>query len=206
MTTSDFSLYEAIVIGASFGGMQLFKAVLSALPRDFALPIIAVQHIGPSTHSTLAEILDSYCEIQVREANEKEAIQPSTVYFAPANYHLLIEPDRTFTLTVDQRVNYARPAIDVLFETAAEAYGKGLIGMVFTGANSDGAKGLKYIKDKGGLTVVQDPSTATAPSMPQAAILAAQPHHILQPEQIVTFLQYIQNSRQGERNGNQHLR
>ncbi len=194
MNIPDSTYYEAVVMGASFGGMPLLKSLLSALPRDFDLPLIAVQHNGSSVYGTLAELLDGFCEIKIREANEKECIEPATVYFAPANYHLLIEMDRTFTLTVDERVNYARPAIDVLFETAAEAYGRGLIGLILTGANSDGAKGLKYIKDKGGLTIVQDPTTAAAASMPQAAISVAQPHHILSPEQITEFLVQIHNN------------
>jgi two-component system chemotaxis response regulator CheB len=198
MNIPHLERYEAVVLGASFGGMQLLKLLLSALPRDFSLPIIAVQHTAPTSQSTLAELLNSFCDIEVREANEKEPIEPAKVYFAPANYHLLIEPDRTFTLTVDERVNHARPAIDVLFETAAEAYGAGLIGLVLTGANADGAIGLRYIKDKGGLAIVQDPDTAIAPSMPQAAIRIAGPQHVLTPGQITDLLLQIHHDRQGD--------
>ena len=196
MNIPHLERYEAVVLGASFGGMQLLKLLLSALPRDFSLPIIAVQHTAPTSQSTLAELLNSFCDIEVREANEKEPIEPAKVYFAPANYHLLIESDRTFTLTVDERVNHARPAIDVLFETAAEAYGAGLIGLVLTGANADGAKGLRYLKDKGGLAIVQDPDTAIAPSMPQAAIRIAGPQHVLTPGQITDLLLQIHHDRQ----------
>ncbi|WP_461481294.1 chemotaxis protein CheB [Porticoccus sp.] len=188
--------YEAVVLGASFGGMQMLKLLLTALPRDFSLPVIAVQHTAPTAEGALAELLNRVCEIEVREANEKEPIEPARVYLAPANYHLLVEPDRTFSLTVDERVNYARPAIDVLFETAAETYGAGLIGLVLTGANSDGAKGLRHIKDRGGLAIVQDPATAAAPAMPRAAILAARPHRVLAPEQITALLLQIHHHRQ----------
>ncbi|MCX4187111.1 chemotaxis protein CheB [Methylophaga sp. OBS4] len=196
MNIPHLERYEAVVLGASFGGMQLLKLLLTALPRDFSLPIIAVQHTAPTSQGTLAELLNSFCDIEVREANEKEPIEPEKVYFAPANYHLLIEPDRTFTLTVDERVNHARPAIDVLFETAAEAYGVELVGLVLTGANADGAEGLRYLKDKGGLAVVQDPDTAVAPSMPQAAIRIARPQHVLTPGQITDLLLQIHHNRQ----------
>src|SRR5690606_25963858 len=139
-----------------------------------------------------ATLLDEKCNIRVKEADEKEVIQKAIVYLAPANYHLLIETDHTFTLTVDERVNYARPSIDVLFETAALAYRENLVGIICTGANFDGANGLYSIKQKGGLTIVQDPGTAEATAMPIAAIQRTDPSHILSPEGILDLLLNLQ--------------
>jgi two-component system, chemotaxis family, protein-glutamate methylesterase/glutaminase len=176
--------YEAIVLGASAGGMTLVRDLISALPADLSMPLIVVQHLAQSHDGSWIEYLAQRSNVAVKEADEKEVIVPGTVYLAPANYHLLVEPDRTFTLTVDQRVNYARPSIDVLFETAAEAYRERLVGVILTGANSDGAQGLLRVKECGGLTVVQDPRTAEVSSMPMAAIRIAEPEHVLDPSHI----------------------
>lgn len=180
--------YEAVAIGASAGGMKVIKELLMALPGDFSLPIMIVQHIADTADGTWADILNERCNVLVKEADEKEAIKSGTVYLAPANYHLLAEPTRILTLTVDERVNCARPSIDVLFETAAEAYREHLIGIILTGGNADGARGLLYIKEKGGLTIVQDPQTAEVPNMPQSAIRMGLPDHILVPEAIIELL------------------
>ena len=180
--------FNAVVMGASAGGMKIVKDMVISLPKDFGLPVIIVQHVADTSDSKWADMLNEISLVHVKEAEEKEPIVPGKVYLAPANYHLLIESDYTFTLTVDDRVNYARPAIDVLFETAAEAYKERLIGVICTGANSDGAKGLLYIKQLGGKTIVQDPSTAEASSMPLAAIGEAAPEHILSPMGILNYL------------------
>jgi len=180
--------YEAVVIGASLGGLALLKGLLPALPADYPLALILVQHLGPQAESTLAALLDRCCAIRVKEADEKEPIRPATLYVAPANYHLLVERDRSFSLSVDERVNYARPAIDVLFESAADAYGPALVGLVLTGANADGALGLRAIRARGGLAVVQDPATAEAPAMPRAAIAQARPQRVLAPAAIEALL------------------
>lgn len=180
--------YQALVIGASLGGMQVIRSLLLALPADYALPVIVVQHVSDSSKGALADFLDRQCRIRVKEAEEKEPIRAATVYLAPANYHLLVERDRSFTLTVDERVNYARPAIDVLFETAADCYRAGLVGVLLTGANADGARGLQHIRERGGLAVVQDPLTAESPVMPRAGIHLAQPQQVLGPEGIERLL------------------
>jgi two-component system chemotaxis response regulator CheB len=134
-------------------------------------------------------------KLKVKEADEKERPANGMAYIAPPNYHLLFENDQSFTLTVDERVNYARPSIDVLFETAAEAYKDTLIGIILTGANTDGSRGLKKIKDFGGLTIVQDPATAESDSMPRAAILTTQVDHVLPIEEIAEFLNsLVENS------------
>lgn len=187
MTRSQ-RVYEAIVIGVSAGGMQALSTILPELPKDFSLPLIVVQHIQEGSKSGLSKYLDRISKILVKEADEKELIRPGTVYLAPASYHLLIEEDRTFSLSVDPRVNYARPSIDVLFESAADVYENGLIGVILTGANSDGSQGLKKIKQYGGLTIVQDPATAVAECMPLMAIQATEVDHVLRLEDIGPFL------------------
>ncbi len=171
--------YEAIVLGVSAGGLDALSRLLPELPADFALSLIVVQHIAPSSDNFWVQLLNDKTNLAVKEADEKEAIEKGCVYFAPPGYHLLVEQDRTFGLSVDKRVNHSRPAIDVLFESAAEAYRDGLAGVVLTGANHDGAQGLKRIKQIGGLTIVQDPADAESSAMPRAAIQAARPDHVL---------------------------
>jgi two-component system, chemotaxis family, protein-glutamate methylesterase/glutaminase len=138
-----------------------------------------VQHLNPRAMSRLHLLLERKCAIDVREADEKITPQPGVAYFVPPNYHLLLELDGTFSLSVDERVNFSRPAIDVTFETAAELYGSQLIGVVLTGASPDGSRGLARIKALGGYTIVQDPKEAQSMVMPQSAIRAAQPHAVL---------------------------
>jgi two-component system chemotaxis response regulator CheB len=152
--------YDAVVIGSSAGGLNALKTIFQGLDGTFPLPVIIVQHISPDSDNYLIHILNDMNKLKVKEADEKESPVAGTAYIAPPNYHLLVESDGTFTLTVDERVNYARPSIDVLFETAAEAWRGKLIGIILTGANNDGSKGLKRIKELGGLAVVQDPETA----------------------------------------------
>lgn len=163
------------------------KQLLPALPADFRLPVIIVQHVGAHAENYWVRQLNSLCKLHVKEADEKERIEKGNIYIAPANYHLLVERDSTFSLSCDPKVNYARPSIDVLFESAAEAYKKQLIGIVLTGANSDGTNGLRRIKENGGLTIVQDPATAESPYMPASAI-AVGPDHVLPIEKIVNLL------------------
>jgi len=180
--------YQAIVIGVSSGGMTALKFIFSALPAGFSIPIIIVQHINAHSDNEWINLLNDKSKLTVKEADEKEKIANGNAYIAPANYHLLIEKDKTFSLTIDERVNFARPSIDVLFESAAEAYKDKLIGIVLTGSNSDGAKGIKRVKEYGGLAIVQDPETAESPTMPASAIAACQPDYILSLEKIVLLL------------------
>lgn len=186
--------YQAIVLGASAGGMKVIRDLVMALPKDFSMPLLIVQHIGGTSDGVWAQLLNDKSKVYVKEADEKEVVEAGTVYLAPSNYHLLVEPDHTLTLTVEERVNYARPSIDVLFETAAEAYGEKLIGIVCTGANFDGAKGLQYIKEKGGLTIVQDPETAEIPTMPKAALAATEVDHVLGLDNIIELLLKIHHN------------
>jgi len=180
--------YEAIVIGASAGGWGALKTVLGVLPEDFPLAIMVVMHRHPHSDDYLEKSLDNDCAVRVKQADEKESIVSGTVYFAPPNYHLLIEDVHVLSLSVARAVNYARPSIDVLFESAAYVYGDTLAGLVLTGANSDGAVGLKRIKAAGGLTLVQDPETAEATTMPHAAIAAADPDLVLPLGEIGAFI------------------
>ncbi len=165
------------------------------LDSGFRLPLIIVQHISPDSDNYLIHILNDLRKLRVKEADEKEIPMPGVAYIAPPNYHLLVEPDHSFTLTVDERVNYARPSIDVLFETAAEAYRHKLVGIILTGANSDGSKGLKRIKELGGLVIVQDPDTAEVDSMPRAAILATAVDHLLPLDEIATLLNKLEDEK-----------
>lgn len=180
--------YQAIVIGASAGGLAAFKQIIPALPAGFSIPIIAVQHISADSDNYVVTFLNNLSKIMVKEADEKESIKGGTVYFSVPNYHLLIERDKTFTFTTDQKVNYSRPSIDVLFETAADAYGAQLIGIILTGANHDGTAGLMAIKKAGGLTIAQDPNEAETAFMPKSAIKTVKPDYILSLNNILNLL------------------
>ena len=179
MTAGAAQFYRAVTIGCSAGGLDALSIVLPSLPAAFPVPLMIVQHISPQAMSRLHLLLKRKCAIDVREADEKIKPQPGVAYFVPPNYHLLLELDGTFSLSVDERVNFSRPAIDVTFETAAELYGSQLIGVVMTGASADGSRGLARIKALGGYTIVQDPKEAQSVVMPQSAIRAARPHAVL---------------------------
>ena len=179
--------YDLIVIGCSLGGMRALEAILCALPPEFDTPVAIAQHRHKNSGDHLPDFFRRSCKLRVVDADDKQSIDRNTVYFAPADYHLLID-GAAFSLSVDEQVRHSRPSIDVLFESAADAYGSRLIGVVLTGANDDGAAGVKRIKQRGGVVVVQDPKTAEAPAMPQAAIAAAAVDRILPLEEIAPFL------------------
>ncbi|EDN65917.1 response regulator receiver modulated CheB methylesterase [Beggiatoa sp. PS] len=185
--------FEAVVIGSSAGGIRALSTVLAALPSEFPLPIIIVQHLHPHSDSYLARILESKCQLKVKQADEKETIADGVVYISPPNYHLLIEEDRSFSLSIERQVNFARPSVDVLFESAVYAYRDRLIGIILTGANNDGHQGVKNIKQIGGYVMVQDPKTAEANAMPKAAIAATNVDKILPLEQIGPYLLQLVN-------------
>ncbi len=161
---------RGVVIGASAGAVQALSEILTALPANFPLPILIVVHVPADRGSILAPLFEKKCVMPVREAEDKEPAMGGVIYFAPPDYHLLVEMDETLSLSSDEEVLYSRPSIDVLFESAADAYGPELIGIVLTGANSDGAQGLKAVADAGGTALVQEPSTAYADAMPRAAL------------------------------------
>lgn len=180
--------YKAIVIGASAGGLDAIKAILASLPGGIVVPIIIVLHTSPHSDNYIVKHLNEICQINVKEADEKEELFPGTAYIAPPNYHLLIEKDHTLSLTVDPKVSYARPSIDVLFESAAEVYNNDLVGIILTGANRDGSNGLRRIKELGGLAIVQEPKTAYADAMPRAAIEVSEVDFIVTLDKISSKL------------------
>ncbi len=182
---------EAVVIGASAGALDALSAILPSLPAGFRLPIMVVVHVPADKRSMLAELFRSKCQIDVREAEDKEPIVGGTVYFAPPDYHLLVEMDRTLALSSDEPVLYSRPSIDVLFESAADAYEDALIGIVLTGANQDGARGLSAVVALGGLALVQNPDEAFASAMPEAAIHLCPGAKILSLNAIAAFLREV---------------
>ena len=179
---------EAIVIGASAGALEALSQVLPALPGGFPLPIMVVVHLPADKKSIFAELLRARCAIDVREAEDKEVMQPATAYFAPPDYHLLAESDGSLSLSADEPVLYSRPSIDVLFESAAEVYGGRLIGIILTGANNDGAAGVRAICAAGGRVIVQNPATAFASAMPEAAIEACSTAEVLLLDEITQRL------------------
>lgn len=180
--------YKAIVMGGSAGSMEALLRIFSGLPNNFKLPVIIVCHVHPLDDGGLVEFFCLQTRLNIKEADDKEPIRPGWLYFPPANYHLLVEQDETFSLTIDPKVNYARPSIDVLFESAAFVYGEQLIGILLTGANHDGAKGISVIKKRGGHTIVQNPDSAQCPVMPQAAIDTGDVDTILSIQQITHFI------------------
>ena len=181
-------MVEAVVIGGSAGSMAVLISLLSGLPPDYPLPVIVTVHLHPSDPGGLARLMNSQVDIRVIEAWDKLPIKPRAVYTAPANYHLLVEHNKTFALTVDERVSHARPSIDVLFESAAFVYGERLVGILLSGANRDGADGIETIKRAGGLTIVQRPDTAEYPVMPQSAVDTGCVDQMLEHETLLEIL------------------
>jgi two-component system chemotaxis response regulator CheB len=162
--------YDVIVIGCSMGGLSALEKLIPALPPSFNIPIVVVQHIAPDADNYQVTFLDEKSSLVVKEVEEKEPIKPGTVYIAPPNFHVLLEQDASFTLTVDEKVNFSRPSIDVLFETAAECCKERTVGIILTGGNNDGARGLQKISRYGGLAIVQDPQDAEVDIMPLNAL------------------------------------
>lgn len=182
---------EAVVIGASAGALEALSVLLPALPAAFNLPVIVVVHLPPDRRSMLAELLQQRCRILVREAEDKEAISRGTAYLAPPDYHLLIELDKSFALSSDEPVHFSRPSIDVLFESAADAYGSALIAIVLTGANADGAKGMGAVAAAGGTAIVQNPESAFAAAMPESALELTPNARVMTLDEIAAYLSVV---------------
>jgi two-component system chemotaxis response regulator CheB len=171
--------FDLIVVGASWGGLAVLRDLLAGLPRDFRTPIVIAQHrSADSLPEAFVDLLGSYSPVPVVEASDKEPIEQAHVYVAPTDYHLLVDGD-SFALSTDDRINFARPSIDELFETACDSHGDRVIGVVLTGANEDGAAGLACIAARGGVAIVQDPEGAERPEMPQAALDAVPSARVL---------------------------
>lgn len=184
----DIRKCRLVVIGVSAGGVVALRQLLGALPADFPVPVLVVAHISPVADDGLATLLNSYCQIKVKEADDMETAIAGTVYLAPANYHLLVDSKSTLNLAIEPPVNFARPAIDLLFESAATAFGAEVIGIILTGAGKDGASGLATIKKCNGLTIIQNPLDAHTDSMPKAALQITEPDYLLKLAQIPQLL------------------
>ncbi len=179
--------FALVVVGTSLGGLSALRIMLEGLPEHFPAAIAVVQHRDRSSRDTLSRTLQQESRLPIVDVEDKEPICPGCVYLAPADYHLLVEPEQ-FSLSVDAPVSFAKPSIDVLFESAAEVYQSRTIGVVLTGANHDGAQGLAKIKFRGGFTIVQDPRTAECPSMPEAALSKSVVDRILPLKRIPPLL------------------
>jgi two-component system chemotaxis response regulator CheB len=179
---------DAVIIGGSAGGLEAMLRIFSDLPGGYRLPLIALLHLPDNSDSRLAEVFAARLAIPVEEAFDKARIVPGTLYVAPGGYHLLVEQDFSLALSCEAPVHYSRPSIDVLMESAADAWGERLAGILLTGANDDGAEGLARIGERGGLTVVQDPAEAAIPTMPRAAIQRRAPDLVLTLDQVRALL------------------
>lgn len=182
---------DAVVIGASAGGIEALSILLPALPAETDASIFIVIHLPRDRPSVLADILSRKCVLPVHEAQDKEPVLPGTVYVAPTNYHLLVDTGPQIALSADDPVHYSRPSVDVLFESAAEVYGERLLGMILTGANEDGARGLAAIKDAGGVTLVQSPDTAVSPMMAMSALALRPADAVLSLTQLADVLRTL---------------
>ncbi len=192
MTPPSDPNLQAIVIGASAGAVEALSIILPALSQKFPLPIMVVVHIPPDRTSIIADLFREKCNLPVAEAEDKEPIRPGTIYFAPPGYHLLVEMDRTLSLSNDEPVFFSRPSVDVLFESAADAYGPALLAIVLTGANQDGAYGVKSVADAGGSAIIQSPAGAYATAMPAAAITACPSARVLALADIALYLRSLE--------------
>lgn len=183
---------RAVAIGGSAGAVQALSRILPALTEDLAAPVLVVVHVPPDRENALVPLFQSKCRVTVKEAEDKEPAQPGVVYFAPSDYHLLVEADGSLSLSSDDLVNHSRPAIDVLLESAADAFGSSLVAVVLTGANDDGARGLKAVIEAGGRGVVEDPADAYASTMPQAALRACPSASVMTLDAIASYLSSLE--------------
>ena len=184
-------MVEIIVIGGSAGALDALSTILGELPATFNLPLLLVLHLPPDRPSYLAQVLALHTQLKVKEAEDKEPARPGTLYVAPANYHLLLERGGVLSLSADDVVLFSRPSIDVLFESAADSYGERAMGVLLTGANEDGARGLASIRSAGGKTLVQSPATARVSAMPEAALRVNPDHHVLPLGEMGAFLAHF---------------
>lgn len=192
-----------IVIGASAGGVAALGSLLPALPADFGLPVVVILHQPSSRESLLADLFGRKCRLPVLEAYDKAPAEPGHVYFSPPDYHLMVESDLTFVLSVDGPVNFSRPSIDVLLESAAASVGEGVLAIILTGTNSDGARGMKAVREAGGTGWVQLPESAQAAAMPRAAIELAGADAILTLDEMAQRLCKLQKA-EGRTTDNRH--
>jgi two-component system, chemotaxis family, protein-glutamate methylesterase/glutaminase len=190
--------YSVVAVGTSWGGLAALTKLLGDLPSDFGIPIVVVQHRSKDSERLLVQLLQDATDLRVCEIEDKDPLTPGTVHVAPANYHVLIEDDH-LSLTIEEPVRYSRPSIDVMFSSAADTYAAAAIGVVLTGANEDGARGLAQIANRGGIALVQDPKTAEIPIMPAAALRAVPTCEVLPLEMLGVRLLAL--SREGMKAG-----
>ncbi len=181
-------IFRAVVIGGSAGGIKGLTAIFSLLTKDLELPVLVAQHLHPDDNGAFARHLARLTSLMVVEPWDKDRIEGGRVYVAPANYHMLVERNGTISLSVDERVNWSRPSIDVLFDSAAVAWGEAVVAVLLSGASADGAKGMLSVREAGGLTVAQDPDDAEYPFMPKSAIDAKAAEKVLQAKEIGRLL------------------
>jgi two-component system chemotaxis response regulator CheB len=194
--------FKIVAVGTSLGGFDALSVLLGGLPADFRIPVVVVQHRSVDDSEGLAPLVAKRTSLRVHEVEDKQRIEDGCVYLSPANYHLMIDRNQ-FALSTDKAVLSARPSIDVLFESAADAFRSGTIGVLLTGASRDGTRGLAQIKAMGGFTIVQDPNTAEAPLMPASAIRQVRVDKVLPLSDIAPYIEYLCRSEEAAYKGKQ---
>lgn len=182
---------KIVVVGTSAGGIEILSRIIPCISAESQASVLIVQHMSADSDTTFLRMMNKICKVRIKEACATEELKPGVVYFAPPDYHLLVENDGTLSLSSDEKVNFSRPSIDLLFETAAEAFGKNVTGILMTGANSDGSRGLQKIQQLGGKTIVQDPRDAQYPEMPSSALKLINPDKILSTKELLEFFSRI---------------
>ena len=188
MAENELNTYQIIVIGGSAGSLDVVLKIIAALPAQMQSTVLVVLHRKNASDSPLVNIFASRTKLPVKEVEDKEALLPGTIYLAPADYHLLIEDTQNFSLDCSEKIHYSRPSIDVTFESAGEIFGSQCAGVLLSGANADGAQGLKTIRQQGGFTIVQDPATAEVGFMPQQAILIEAAAAVIATNNLPSFI------------------
>ena len=182
---------NAVLIGSSLGGVPLLQHIFAALPKTYPIPVLVVQHVHPEQGESPAHVINADVAIRVKDAEDKEPIEPGTAYFAPPGYHLLVERDQRIALSVDEKVNWSRPSVDVLFQSAVYLWAPHLLGIVLSGANSDGAAGIVTLKQHGCMTLAQEPSEAKRAEMPASAIATGCVDEVLGIAKIASMMSHL---------------
>jgi len=185
---------KLLVIGGSAGSLQVILSLLAVIGEDFPMPVLIVLHRNGGFESNLEELFSLRTNLPIREVEEKDQLRAGTIYLWPADHHVLLEKDHSFSLDYSERVHFSRPSIDVIFRSAADIFGPGLVCLLLSGANADGTEGMQYVQEKGGLTIVQDPATADVPYMPQQAISRMKVDFIIPTDEIPGFIHGLGHS------------
>lgn len=180
--------HKLVAIGGSAGSLQVILAIAASLGDSYPIPVLVVLHRNVGFESSLEDLISARTGLPIKEVEEKDPVRGGTIYLCPADYHVLVEQDLSFSLDYSERVNFSRPSIDVIFRSAADVFGAGFLAVLLSGGNADGVEGLQYVKSRHGATLVQDPATAEVPYMPQQAITRMKPDHVLGTESIPSFI------------------